>query len=185
MLLVHGWEGQGRKIAAFCRRSSPPASAGGLDCRSTAPRPAAAPLRSTRAAHQRRGRADGPRRAVVAHSIGGAATVSPAPGAAGGAGGPPRDRTSRGVRRDRAHGIGFRGAAAARVVEGPRRDRRRVEDWSVRGCCRTGPDVARPPRPRRREVPFEHGRRLAAAWPGHDSSASRGSGTCGGCAIRG
>ncbi|HEX5760679.1 MAG TPA: alpha/beta fold hydrolase [Thermoanaerobaculia bacterium] len=172
VLLVHGWEGQAAQLAAFV----PPLVAAGL-------RAVAFDMPAHGASTGRRATAldfaasiravaelTGPPAGVVAHSLGGAATVY---------------ALRQGLRAERvvllapgaeplefawimAHALGFRGAAAARVVEGIRGEIGGAwEDWSVPRLAR---DLDLPALVLHdaadREVPFEHGRRLAAAWPG-------------------
>ncbi len=172
VLLAHGWEGHAGQLAAFV----PPLVAAGFRAvafdmpahgRSTGRRATALDFSAAvRAVAQ----VTGPPAAVVAHSLGGAATVY---------------ALREGLQTERvvllapggeplefawimAHWMGFRGAQAARVVEGIRRQIGGAwEDWSVPGVAR---DLPHPMLlvhdPGDRQVPFEHGRRIAEAWPG-------------------
>jgi pimeloyl-ACP methyl ester carboxylesterase len=172
VLLAHGWEGHAGQLAGFV----PPLVAAGFRVvafdmpahgrsagrRATGPDFAAA-LRAV-------AEVTGPPAAVVAHSLGGAATVY---------------ALRQGLSTERvvllapgaeplefawivAHTLGFRGARAARVVEGIRQEiGGEWEDWSV---PRLVGDLDLPMLlfhdPADREVPWEHGRRIAEAWPG-------------------
>lgn len=172
VLLAHGWEGHAGQLAAFV---APLVAAGfravSFDMpahgRSTGRRATAldfsAALRAVAAV-------TGPPAAVVAHSLGGASTVYAlreglktervvllAPGAE------PLEFAS-----FMAHAMGFRGAQAWRVVEGIRAQLGDYtwEDWSIPRLAR---DLSQPMLllhdPADRQVPFEHGRRIAEAWP--------------------
>ncbi len=172
VLLAHGWEGHAGQLAPFV---SPLVAAGyravAFDMpahgRSTGRRATALDFAAAVCAVAE---VTGPPAAVVAHSLGGAATVY---------------ALRQGLRTERvvllapggeplefawimAHAMGFRGAQAARVVEGIRAQIGGAwEDWSVPRLVR---DLPQPMLlvhdPADRQVPFEHGRRIAKAWPG-------------------
>jgi pimeloyl-ACP methyl ester carboxylesterase len=171
VLLAHGWEGHAGQLAPFV----PALVAAGYRAvafdmpahgRSTGRRATALDFA---AALRAVAEVTGPPAAVVAHSLGGAATVY---------------ALRQGLRTERvvllapggeplefawimAHALGFRGAQAARVVEGIRAQIGGAwEDWSVPRVVRDFPHpMLLLHDPADRQVPYEHGRRIAEAWP--------------------